>query len=122
MTTHQTTTRQNQSTLPAALWARIDGVHTQMLDIIERMLAQLAAPQADAPPLLAARRQIANTLGLWRLCARPKCSRSRCCRGEPKECLQGALPLLPPETIARLLGGKKERRRARTALVPQARA
>jgi hypothetical protein len=109
MTTHQPAIGKTQPALPAALRARIDAIHTQMFDVIERMLAQLAAPQANASPL-AARRQLANTLGLWHFCAQSKCRRSRCCRGEPKQCLHYALPLLPAETVKSLLATRKQKR------------
>jgi hypothetical protein len=96
-----------------AIKARIAGIHTTMLDVIERMLADLAsAPQTSEPSKPVVRRQMANTLGLWRFCARSTCHRSRCCRGEPRECLQCALPLLPAEMIERLLVTRKDRRRA----------
>ena len=118
MTTHQHANRKSQPTLPAALRARVEGIQTQILDVIEHMLTQLAAEQRGyTPSLTAARRMVANTLGVSRFCARKACRRSRCCRGEPKECLQGALPLLPPEAIASLLGSKKERRR-KTLVMP----
>jgi len=115
MTSHQPANRKTPAPLPAALRARIGGIHMQMFDVIERMLAQLAAPQADAS-LTIERRQFANTLGLWHFCARSTCRRGGCCRGEPKECLQAALPLLPAETLESLLADKKERRRARRSL------
>ena len=113
------TANANKPTLPAALRERIRAIHMQMLDIIEHMLTQLASqPQADATSLVAARRHFANTLQLWQFCARPTCRRGRCCRGEPKECLTCAMPLLPAETIASLLVNKKDRRRS--AKRPQA--
>jgi len=97
-----------------AIHDRIDNIHMQMLDAIERVLAALApaAPPA-APQPSVVRRQVANTLGLWRFCARSTCHRSRCCRGEPTECLRTALPLLPAETVESLLTTRKDRRRHR---------
>jgi len=115
MTAIQPAKRKTKPPLPAALRARIERIQTQMLDVAERILTQLAAPPESAS-LPAERRQLANTLGLWRFCGRQMCSRSRCCRGEPKACLQAAAPLLPAETLARLLGGKKDRRRRAPAM------
>jgi hypothetical protein len=54
-------------------------------------------------------------LQLWRFCGRSSCRRGRCCRGEPKRCLQGAIPALPAEMIERLLTTKTRRQRARNA-------
>jgi hypothetical protein len=114
MATNHAANRKNQTALPAALRARIDGVHQRMLDVIEGLLAQLAAPPPAAQaPVAVARRQLANTLQIWRFCARSTCRHSGCCRGEPKHCLQIAAPLLPPEMLARLVGSRKRRRLAR---------
>jgi hypothetical protein len=96
-----------------AIGDRVARIQMTMLELAERVLAELA-PQPSQPPPIVARRQLANTLGLWRFCARSTCRRSRCCRGEPKECLQCALPLLPAETIEGLLATKKDRRRRPT--------
>jgi len=121
MTTHQPATRKSQPTLPAALRTRIAGIHAQMLDVIERTLGELASPPESEPQRAVMRRQVANTLGLWRFCARNTCHRSRCCRGEPRQCLHYALPLLPPEMIERLLTTRKDRRRQSHGLLGQAR-
>jgi hypothetical protein len=55
-------------------------------------------------------RQFANILGSWKYCHRPRCSRSRCCKGEPNHCLAAGLPLFSPDQIATLCaprsGGK----------------
>jgi hypothetical protein len=101
----------NHADTGKTIHARVGKIHMQMLDVIERMLGELAAPPASGAPRAVARRQVANTLGLWRFCARSTCHRSRCCRGEPRHCLHYALPLLPAEMLESLLTTRKERRR-----------
>jgi hypothetical protein len=101
-----------QPTSPNTIASRVRRIHTQMLDIIEGMLAQLAEPPPAQAPAVVVRRQFANTLHIWRFCAQSTCRRSGCCRGEPKHCLRYAMPLLPPETLARLVGSRKRRRLA----------
>lgn len=83
-----------------------------MLDIVDDMLRKLAPPPAASrPPLIVARRQLANTLGVWHFCAEITCQRARCCRGEPSHCLRSALPLLSPDLFATLISARKRKRR-----------
>jgi hypothetical protein len=49
-------------------------------------------------------------LGLWRACAKRRCRRSGCCRGEPLDCLRYGLPLFP-DALAGLLKMRRPRRR-----------
>jgi hypothetical protein len=100
-------------TLPTrqAINERLARLQMKIFDAAEQVLDRMTAPQADTAPVSVARRQLANTLGLWRLCARSTCRRGRCCRGEPKHCLQFALPLLPAEIIQSLLPPRRTRRR-----------
>jgi hypothetical protein len=101
-----------QPASPNTIASRVRRIHTQMLDVIEGMLAQMAEPPPAQAPVVVLRRQFANTLHIWRCCARSTCRRSGCCRGEPKHCLQYVMPLLPPETLARLAGSRKRGRLA----------
>ncbi len=72
--------------------------HT-MLDKIEMVLAILNPPPTLTGPLTPALaapwRWTNNQLALWRLCAKPACRRARCCRGEPRLCLDRHLPQVP---------------------------
>jgi hypothetical protein len=93
---------------------RLRLMSNKILDAMESLTDRLTAPpEAASPPLTLAaqRRQTANVLRLWRLCGKPACRRSRCCRGEPSECLGIALPLLPPETVESLVMRPKRVRR-----------
>ena len=96
------------------LGERITRISHKMLDTVDVVLDKLTpAPEAARPPLAVARRQVANLLGLWQLCANRACRRSRCCRGEPSECLRYALPLLPPDMVAGLMRKRNRGRRRR---------
>jgi hypothetical protein len=96
---------------------RITRTSHKMLDVIDRILDQLAppAPRLGSPPPDVRRRQLANILHLFTLCPRSTCRRSGCCRGEPLHCLRIAIPLLPPEAFAGILTPRQRHRRRRDA-------
>jgi hypothetical protein len=65
-----------------------------LLDNIERSLAP--APTGPLTPVEAAPWRWANDqFAFWNLCANRRCRRARCCRGEPRECLDRHLPSVP---------------------------
>ena len=86
--------------------ARVDRIAHNMLDKIEMVLAILNPPPAAAGPLAGAEagvwRWTNNQFGFWRLCARPACRRARCCRGEPRACLNRHLPSVPQDVRKRV--------------------
>jgi hypothetical protein len=87
------------------LRARISDISQRILDVAESTVMSLTAAPKIAPASKAvARRQAANMLEVWRVCALRTCRRTRCCRGEPADCLRYALPVLPPEMLRRLAG------------------
>jgi hypothetical protein len=55
-------------------------------------------------------RQFANVLGSWKYCHRARCTRSRCCKGEPNHCLAAGLPLFPPDQLRKLCSPRNEGR------------
>ncbi|HWK95770.1 MAG TPA: hypothetical protein VNR39_10135 [Pseudolabrys sp.] len=99
--------------------ARLDLLKGQMLDRIEAELDNIAARQkASAEGLAtttrlsipAARRRLANIVGSHEFCSRAACRRGGSCRGEPKQCLAEAMPLLPPQIVSALTLDKPGRR------------
>jgi hypothetical protein len=96
-----------------ALQSRIDAIAQKAIDAAESMVEKLAAPPANQPPVAVMRRQMANMLKVWELCANRTCQRTHCCRGEPSHCLRYGLPLMP-EAMLKLL----KMRGRRAALAP----
>jgi hypothetical protein len=99
---------------------RVDHALSGIVDVAERIIDELRAPQPalPTPPLAVARRQLSNTLRLSQFCDNKTCQRARCCRGEPLHCLQIAIPLLPPEAFENLLrkqSGRAAKRQWRAA-------
>jgi hypothetical protein len=88
--------------------ARLDRIaHTMLysigtiLDAVERSLAPVPAgpvTRADAGIW----RWTNDQFGFWRLCAKPTCRRARCCRGEPRACLDRHLPQVPQQARDRV--------------------
>ena len=96
-----------------ALQCRIHAVAYQMLDALDTIVGNIAAAQRPDPAQTATvRRQVANSLALWRVCANAKCRRTRCCRGEPSDCLRYGLPLMPNALVGLLKMRRPRRRRA----------
>ena len=96
------------------LRTRVRAVSLRVVEAADTVLDALAPTDTPAPPPPhVARRLLANRLMLWHLCARATCRRSRCCRGEPRECLAYAAPLLPPDMLAALAGRRRGRKAAR---------
>ena len=99
-----------------ALQMRIDAIAQKAIDAAESMVEKLAAPHANQPPVAVMRRQVANMLKVWEVCANRTCQRTHCCRGEPSHCLRYGLPLMP-EAMLNLLKMRGPRGR-RAALAP----
>jgi hypothetical protein len=98
------------------LQKRIDAIAQKAIDAAESMVEKLAAPPANQPPVAVMRRQMANTLRIWEVCANATCQKAHCCRGEPSHCLRYGLPLMP-EAMLKLLKMRAPRGR-RAALAP----
>lgn len=99
--------------------ARLEMLKGKMLDRIDAELDSIAARQKASAEGLAtatrlsipeARRRLANIVGSHAFCSRSACRRGGSCRGEPKQCLAEALPLLPPQIVSALTLGKRGRR------------
>ena len=94
-----------QIDVPTDFQTDITRISHKMLDVAHLILDRIdggAAPARGGPltPALAAAlnapwRWTNNQLALWRLCAKPGCGRARCCRGEPRACLNRHLPTVP---------------------------
>ena len=102
--------------------ANIARIQSKIVDtaehIIDVVAVDLKKPEtgrapAQKSPVIVARRQIANMLGVSQFCANPACRRSHCCRGEPAHCLQSVVPLLPAQAFDGLLRIKRSRRPTR---------
>lgn len=52
-------------------------------------------PFAGKPHMIEELRDWGNLLCLWRLCAKPACSRARACRGDARRCFPRQFHLLP---------------------------
>jgi hypothetical protein len=95
------------------LQRRIGDVAQKIVAAVETMVDRMQAPSPDQPPVAVIRRQTANTLGMWEVCAKGACQRARCCRGNPSHCLRYGLPLMPEAMLALLqLRSPNRRRRA----------
>ncbi len=99
----------------AQVRARIRDLQLKGLAVADRILDSLRAePPERAPlPLIVARRQMANILGVPALCHRARCRRLKACDGEPAHCLSACIPALPHEVLARILSVKAMRQRLR---------
>jgi hypothetical protein len=81
--------------------ARIDRIAHKMLDCMGTILDSVERSPApvSAGPITRADAAIwrwtNNQFALWKLCANRRCHRARCCRGEPRECLDRHLPQVP---------------------------
>ena len=78
--------------------------------VLDKLAADIARP---APPVVVARRQLANSLHLCQRCANRRCRRVQSCQGEPLHCLHAIVPSLPPDTLAGILRKQPARRRRR---------
>jgi hypothetical protein len=93
------------------LRARISDISQRILDVAEATVMNLtAAPPTPPASKTVARRQAANMLEVWRVCALRTCRRTHCCRGEPTDCLRYALPVLPPDMLQRLASPRLRKR------------
>lgn len=94
---------------------RIKQAQHKIIDVAEAILDTLTRQHVSVPAAVAVqRRLIANIVGAWQFCDRSQCRRSRCCRGEPLDCLRVCIPLLPPEALAVLTQHGKGAARPRT--------
>jgi hypothetical protein len=101
--------------------ARFESLKVKFLDRVDTQLDAISVHQqnlnngtiGDALPPSEARRRLAHIVGTPSLCSHKACRRSHACRGEPKHCLAVALPLLPPEVVAKLALGQRKTRRGR---------
>jgi hypothetical protein len=104
-------------TIDPALRARLREMQFKALDIADGILDKLKAGQTEPAspplPLIVARRQMVNILGVPSLCERGRCRRSKLCTGEPAHCLTVHLHALPHEMLARVLSRKAMRQRVR---------
>jgi hypothetical protein len=92
---------------------RMKAVSLRVLDGLDTVLDGMTPPpEAPAPAIAVKRRLIANIMRLWMFCDRTQCHRSRCCRGEPRNCLSIGMTVLPPEAFDPLLtqNGKDRKR------------
>jgi hypothetical protein len=99
----------------AHIQARMRELQFKMLDVADGILDSLQAKREAAPalPLVVARRQTVNLLGVPALCERGRCRRTKLCHGEPAHCLTVCLHVLPHELLARVLSVKAMRQRVR---------
>ena len=94
--------------------SRVAAAQLRLLDGFDSVLDTMTPPADPAPRIGVARRLVANTFKLWRYCDASRCRRSQCCRGEPRNCLSIAIPLLPADAIEAMIRpseGAKRRRR-----------
>lgn len=93
---------------------RIETIAHRLLDAASDMVDQVAAPPPPLDPIAVEtqRRQVANTIGTWRFCARDTCRRARCCRRDPATCLHTVLPLMPDILVGLLRLSRPKRRQA----------
>jgi hypothetical protein len=94
---------------------RVKKLSEKMLAVAETTVDHLASPPAAPPPVAVVRRQVANTLSLWKACDNRTCNRAQCCRGELLNCLSYGLPLMPEAMVALLQMRSPRRRRGRLA-------
>jgi hypothetical protein len=94
---------------------RIEAISEKMPTITETAVDHLISPPAAPPPVAVIRRQGANTLKPWKVCANATCQKAQCCRGEPLHCLRYGLPLMPDAMVALLQMRTPRRRRAALA-------
>ena len=102
---------------------RVTAVRLRLLEAAEALVEKMTPPPAPAaPPLRVARRMLANQWQFWRYCDMSRCRRSQCCRGEPRNCLRIAIPLLPPDELEDLIrpGEGATRRRRHSNRGPKA--
>lgn len=100
--------------LASEIHHRISELKLRLLGLLDNQLdAMQARPEPSHVSVAVARRRLANILQLWRFCYRARCSRSRCCKGEPNECINTCLFLLPHSILAQILSRKDIRKRVR---------
>jgi hypothetical protein len=95
---------------------RIGAIAQKALDAVEGMVERMTAASPDRPPVAVMRRQVANSLRMWEVCAKGACQRARCCRGEPAHGLRYGLPLMPEAMVSLLR--LRNARRPPSALAP----
>ncbi|RDV01325.1 hypothetical protein [Undibacter mobilis] len=103
--------------------ARLEVLKGKLLDRVDDELDNLAARQkarAEGSEMIAtrlsvpeARRRLAHIVGVHKVCSRAACRRGGACRGEPKQCLAVAIPLLPLDVVAALALQRRGRGRTR---------
>lgn len=92
----------------------IKAVSLRVLDGLDNILDRMTPPpEPRAAAIALKRRQVANIMRLWMFCDRTQCHRSRCCRGEPLNCLSIGMTVLPPEAFEPLMQNGKDRKRDR---------
>ena len=92
---------------------RIKAISLRALDGLDNILDGMTSPEPPATAIAVKRRQVANIMRLWMFCDRTQCRRSRCCRGEPLNCLSIGMTVLPPEAFEPLMQNGKDRKRDR---------
>jgi hypothetical protein len=85
------------------------------LDIIDRRYAP-ANGEPLTPIAAAPWRWTNNAFGFWQLCAKPVCRRARCCRGEPRACLDRHLPQVPHDVRNRVCAMLRARRASQVGI------
>jgi len=77
----------------------------RILDSVERSLAPAPTgplTPAEAAVFAAPWRWANDQFAFWKLCANRRCRRARCCRGEPRACLDRHLPQVPQQARDRV--------------------
>jgi hypothetical protein len=88
--------------------ARVDRIAHKMLDIADAIFETIERRHAPAPAGPLARAEAApwrwtnDQFAFWKLCANRRCRRARCCRGEPRACLDRHLPQVPQKARDRV--------------------
>jgi hypothetical protein len=101
------------------LQERIGAVAQKTLAAVEGMIERMKAPAPVQAPVAVIRRQTANTLRMWEICAKGACHRARCCRGDPSHCLRYGMPLMPDAMASLLRMRNPRRKRAPLARLPR---
>jgi hypothetical protein len=87
---------------------RLRAVTDEMLEATQRTLDAITnANRSKSTPAHVARRNAANAMALWQVCANARCRRGYCCLGEPLHCLMATLPLVSPDLLEQFLSPRR---------------